>query len=211
MIAEAAARWLASRREELNQRFERQRRQCPTLDSQHVLALTEQIISPLAGDEPEADQLCLAIFELILLHTARSSFAVRPGIKTLMCNTFPRLRALLLKSPIDLPGSLCNATENLGRKGTEFAERLGALSQSIAAPESLLVTGALLAWRLGEARLRTEVLATAATLPPRVVLETLDLSGWPDCAVPLALAALQNDGWHIPGKRISERTVRNLA
>jgi hypothetical protein len=211
MIAEAAKRWFESRREELNRRFERQRRQFPTLDPQYVLALTDQIIPPLAGDEPEANELCLNVFELILLHAARNSFAVRPGIKILMCEAFPRLRALFLKSPRDLPGSLCNATENLGRKGAQFAERLGAMAHLIAGPENLLAAGALLAWRLGEARLRTHALAGARSLPPRMVLEALDLSGWPDGAVPLALAALEDDGWRLPGTRVSSRTLDALA
>lgn len=211
MIAEAAARWFASRREELNQRFALQRRQFPALNPQHVLALMEQIIAPLAGDQPEADELCLSVFELILLHAARNSFAVRPGIKFLMCSTFPRIRMLLLKSPRDLPGSLCNATENLGRRGVEFAEKLGAMARSIATPEILLAMGVVLAWRLGEARLRTQALRAASTLPPRVVLETLDLSGWPDSALSLVLAAFEQDGWRAPRVRLSEQTLETLA
>ena len=210
MIAEAAKRWFESRREELNLRFERQRRQFPTLDPQYVLALTEQIIPPLAGDEPEANELCRNVFELILLHAARNSFAVRPGIRVLMCNAFPRLRTLLLKSPRDLPGSLCNATENLGRKGAEFAERLGAMAHHVATLENLLATGALLAWRLGEARLRTHALTGARSLPPGIVLEALDLPDWPEGAVSLALAALENDGWRAPHLRVSERTLHAL-
>jgi hypothetical protein len=210
MIAEAAKRWFESRHEELNRRFERQRRQFPALDPQYVLALTEQIIPPLAGDEPEANELCLNVFELILLHAVRNSFAVRPGIKILMCNAFPRLRMLLLKSPRDLPGSLCNATENLGQKGAEFAEGLGAMAHHFATPENLLATGALLAWRLGEARLRTPALAGARGLPPGIVLEALGLPGWPDGAVSLVLAALENDGWRAPRMRLSERTLRAL-
>src|SRR5262249_33275877 len=52
--------------------------------------------------------------------------------------------------------------------------------------------------------------ASARNLPPGIVREALGLPGWPDGAVSLALAALQNDGWRAPHMRVSERTLQAL-
>src|SRR5262249_3039429 len=118
--------------------------------------------------------------------------------------------AHLLARPTMLPASLSNAVEHLGRRGKEFATTLSALAPRLNSVELVLDTGAVLAWRLGEARLREQALAAAARLPGPVALSVLDLDGWPDNAAPIALASLMGDAWHGPRERVSDKTLAAL-
>ncbi|MGH9821866.1 MAG: hypothetical protein ACREDR_01200 [Blastocatellia bacterium] len=211
MISGAGARWLKSRREELNVRFSRERRRFPALDPERVLALVGEIIPPLASEEPGSDELCLAVFELLLLHAGRDTLNSQPGINTLFRSTFPTLRHLLLQSPNGLPGALCNAVEKLGQRGLDFANGIATAGRALDVPEKLLSSGAVLAWRLGEARLRGRALQAAADLPPRVALDALGLSDWPEESTPLAFAVLEESGWQPPRTRVSSETLTALA
>src|SRR5262249_13887361 len=58
--------------------------------------------------------------------------------------------------------------------------------------------GTVLAWRHGEARLRDQALVIARRLRPRLCLDALGLSDWPEAATSLALGALELDSWHHP-------------
>jgi hypothetical protein len=116
----------------------------------------------------------------------------------LLREAFPRLRRLLLGRPLYLPAALSNAVENLGARGAELARGLADLADDLADGDALLGAGAVLAWRLGEARLRTQALARAGQLPPAVVRRALGLAACPDEAVPRLLAGLAADGWCRP-------------
>ena len=207
MISGAAARWLKSRREELNGRFARERRRFPALDPERMLTLVGEIIPPIAGDESGSDELCLALFDLLLLHAGRDTINTQPGINALLRSTFPALRHLLLKSPGGLPGALCNAVERLGPRGSDFALGIATAGKALDAPEKLLSAGAVLAWRLGEPRLRGRALQVAADLPRRVALDAFGLSDWPEEAAPLAFAVLEENGWQPPRMRVSSETL----
>lgn len=193
LVAGPAADWLASRREVLNERFERARRRSPALDPDDVSQWLTDVLPLVAGPEPGAARLCEAVFDLVLLHAGRGAFARCPGLGVLLTDTFPALRAALLAAPTSLPGALSNAVENLGPAGATFARRLPAVAE-LAGPD-LLDAGAVLAWRLGEARLRVRALELAARLPPAVVAVALDL---PVEAVPTAVARLTRDAWSEP-------------
>ncbi|HYM00112.1 MAG TPA: hypothetical protein VEZ90_14260 [Blastocatellia bacterium] len=211
MISGAAARWLKSRREELNVRFARERRRYPALDPDRVLAQVGEIIPPFAGEEPGSDELCLALFDLLLLHAGRDTLNTQPGINTLFRSTFPALRHLLLQSPDGLPGALCNAVERLGSRGSDFAVGIATAGKGLESPEKLLASGAVLAWRLGEARLRGRALQAAADLPRRVALDAFGLSDWPEQATPLAFALLEENGWQPPRTRVSADILAGIS
>jgi hypothetical protein len=211
MLKGAAARWLASRREELNRRFARARRRYPNLSSDLVNGMLEATLPGLAGDEPGADTLCESVYDLILFHAGRGSFALRPGLDVLLRESFPRLHAHLLERSTSLPARLSNAVENLAGRGLDMARGLGTLAAMVPDAKALLDAGALLAWRLGEARLREAALAAAGKLPAKALLFALGLPEWPEQASPLALLALSSDAWHAPAERLSASTLRDLA
>ena len=211
MIEGAAARWLASRREELNRRFARARRRYPNLSFELMMSMLEATLPQLAGDETGADTLCESVYDLILFHVGRGSFALRPGLDVLLRESFPRLRPHLLKRSTSFPARLSNAVENLAERGVEMAWGLGALGELIENTDVLLDAGALLAWRLGEARLREAALAAADRIPAKALLFALGLGEWPEQAAPLALLALSSDAWHAPAERLSASTLRALA
>jgi hypothetical protein len=165
----------------------------------------------LAGDEPGADAVCLAVYDLVLLHAGRGGFALLRGIEILLCETFPRVRPHLLARPTSLPGRLSNAVENLGVRGEELARGLGQLGPLLPDADALLDAGAVLAWRLGEARLRTAALAAAAKLPARALFIALGMTDWPETAASLALAALVADAWQPPIARVSASTLCGIA
>jgi hypothetical protein len=207
-----AGDWLAGRRAELNRRFERARRRFPGLDGDAVLDLLAELLPPLGGDEPGAATLLSSVYDLVLLHAGRDAFGARPGLGVLLRHTFrvPAMRTLLLARPGNLPAALSNAVESMGSRGVEFARQLGSLAPALNTPDALLGAGALVAWRLGEARLRASALEQGDRLPPRAVLLALELDDWPVESAPLALASLRGDAWCSPRRRIKEATLAAL-
>jgi len=210
MIEGIAAEWLASRRNELNRRFERTRHRHPLLSPDAVLAALSEILPPLAGPDPRCGDLLSSVYDLVLLHAARSTFASRPWIGCLLKDVFPKIRHLLLQKPATLPAALSNAVENMGTRGARFVDGLRRLAECVDDADLLVDAGVLLAWRAGEARLRRSALATAERLPGRVVLATLELHDLPPAAAPVVLDALRADGWHEPRRLLSDRTLETL-
>jgi hypothetical protein len=214
-IAPTFIRFLETRREDLNARFDRAQRRTPALDGTYVLLLLEEHLAPLAGDEPGADELLSSLYDLVLLHAGRDAFAARPALSRLFRVGIGAARRHCLERPRSLPAALSNAVENLetlGRgRGEAFVDGIAALAPLVPDAAALLDAGALLAWRLGEARLRSAALTVAARLPPAAVLTALRLADWPVAAAPLAIAALTDDAWHRPETRIAKETLANIA
>jgi hypothetical protein len=221
-VTGVAADWLAGRRDELNLRFRQARKHFGRLEPEQVLALSGAILPPLAGSgEPGAERLLYAAFDLILLHAGRGLLAqsadssdARAGqgwADVLLRETFVQLRPILLKEPRRLTGALSNAAENLGPQAPVFVREIVAVGGGLEEPQGLLDAGAVLAWRLGEARLREEALRRAAALPPRVSLNALGLNDWPAEAAPPVLAALETDAWRHPREVFRPETVARLA
>lgn len=207
--------WLATNRQTLNGRFRLAQRRFPQLEPDTVLALCHELLPPLAGQgEGGTAALLSAAYDLVLLHAGRGTLAVGgglPGVHALLRQTFPRIRGLLLTRPQYLPGALSNAVENLGPRGAELAHGLAAVAEFIQDGDQLLDAGAVLAWRLGEARLRGWALEIARRLPPRVVLLALGLGPWPDLATPLLIAGLVADGWRRPESLFTTQTLAGLS
>ncbi|HLX64996.1 MAG TPA: hypothetical protein VKX17_27245 [Planctomycetota bacterium] len=207
-----AREWLSSRREDLNARFRMAKRRFVKLDSQAVLALTGELLPPLAGNgEAGSDELLSEIFDLILLHAGRGLLAQAPSpMRALLAQAFPRLRAVLIQRPRLLPSALSNAVENVGARGAEFAHALSAMAEHLQNAEQLQDAGVVLAWRLGEARLREQALKAATQIPNVAALIALGLDGWPHYTAPLAVAALIGDAWCHPRERIRPQTLLDL-
>lgn len=199
--------WLRARRDTLNARYEQVRRNWPGLDADALLRHTALWLPPLltgrAGDPPTSQAqlwaLLDALQEALLLHSARGNLGNSPGLRLLYERGFVALRPWLLQQP-SLVSRLATAVEKLGEeRGLRWAERLpqlaGALGARAPAPQ-LLDAGALLAWRLGEARLRQAVLLKAQILPMAALSAALAVSL---AQAPEALAALDRDAWHVPG------------
>jgi hypothetical protein len=208
--------WLAAQRAVLNGRFRDAARRFPGLDSAAVLALCRELLPPLARQQHgNLPALFEAVFDLILLHAGRGMLTPEPGggrnpaVGVLLRETFAALRALLLTRPRSLPGALSNATEKLGPRGTVFARTLPAVAAHLADADQLLAAGVVLAWRLGDARLRSAALA--ADLPPGAWLAALGVPTWPAAAAPLLRAALAADGWRTPDRVFTPATLDELA
>jgi hypothetical protein len=210
MITGPAAQWLQGRREELNQKFEQARRRHPLLAPAGMLTALESILPPLAGGEGD-DALLSAVYDLVLLHVARDAFAAQPGLGVLLRDAFPRLRSLLVQRPSFLPAALSNAVEHMGPRGEDLARGLATVGPRLSSAQQLTDAGALLAWRLGETRVRDAALAAVDSLPPRAVLDALDLADWPDAAAPLAVTGLRTDAWCAPREAVSAETAKRVA
>ncbi|MBI3832369.1 MAG: hypothetical protein HY291_22790 [Planctomycetes bacterium] len=219
IVGEARA-WLNARRDELNARFRLAQRRYPRLDGALVLRHLSEILPPLAGKgDAGAGELLFAAYELILLQAGRGLLGepkkLSAGSETfagvLLRETFPKIRSLLLKRPRALMGALSNAAENLGERGVAFARALGAFGGDLEDADQLLDAGVVLAWRMGEPRLRSEAFIAGAKLPPRAALRALGLSGWPERAAELAFSALQADAWRTPEALFTPATLNGLA
>lgn len=207
--------WLASRRETLNARFRAAQRRYPQLESGAALDLVAELLPPLATKHEGSADLLLAAYELLLLHAGRGLLGgrARNGDGTfageLLRHAAPALAPLLRAKPRAL-GALSNAAENLGERGLDFVKKIAALSANLDDPDELLDAGVLLAWRLGEPRLRNEAFIAAAKLPPQAALRALGLNGWPDSGAVLVLTALQADAWRMPDRLFKLRTLAAL-
>jgi hypothetical protein len=210
--------WLALERQSLNGRFRLARQRFPKLDGEAFLALCREFLPVLAGnDAAESGELLHAAYDLLLLHAARGTLAPKaagggtlPGVRALFEEAFPPLRPLLLKRPRYLPGALSNAVENLAERGVELARGIVAIGPSIDQPDLLLDAGAVLAWRLGDARLRSASLKIAERLEGALFLKLLGLPNWPPAAAPLVLVSLATDGWQLPEELFSAATLSRL-
>jgi hypothetical protein len=206
--------WLAAQRAALNNRFRLARRRYPALDSEAVLALCRELLPPLAGPDAAASaELLSAVYDLILLHAGRGTLTPgggSAGVSVLLRAVFPKLRPLLAARPRLLPGALSNAVENLGPQGAAFASAIGALAPHMGGAEELLDAGAVVAWRLGDARLRAAALDRADKLPAAVVLTALGLGDWPAEAAALVLAGLRGHAWSRPEEMLSAETLAGL-
>jgi hypothetical protein len=214
VIGGAVRDWLASQRAALNNRFRLARRRFPAVDPDAVLALCRELLPPLAGpDGGGSAELLSAVYDLILLHAGRGTLTPgggSQGVSVLLRVVFPTLRPMLAARPRLLPGALSNAVENLGPQGAAFAGALGALMKHVGSPEELLDAGAVVAWRLGDARLRTAALDRAERLPAPAALTALGLADWPAQAAPLIVAGLRTHGWSRPEEMLSAPTRAGL-
>lgn len=213
LVSGAAKEWLSARRDELNARFRAAKQRYAKLDAQNILALNAELLPPLAGKgETYSAELLSEVFDLILLHSGRGLLSLAPSpMRILLSETFPKIRALLLQRSTALPSELSNAVENLHEKGGDFAREIGAMASQFQNVGQIRSAGALLAWRLGEARLREQALKTASQLPNAIVLSALGLSDWPETTAPLALGSLVGDAWCHPRDRLSPQTLEKLA
>ena len=195
-------RFLHERRDELNRRFHKLAQRYPKLDPDLVLLTLAEILPPLCSaaegaDEPSAiEGLLSSVYDLVLLHTGRDAFARHPGLSLLLRETLhnPAVRRLALLDPEQLPAELSNAVENLDKRGRDFASWLGDLAAQAKTPDELRLAGAVLAWRLGEARLRSAGLAALEVLGPDLWLTALGEQG-----EARAIAdSLGREGWRSP-------------
>lgn len=207
--------WLEKRRDELNGRFRVARRRYPALDPAAVIDLCAELLPPLggAGEDGAADLLSSA-YDLLLMHAGRGTLArqggTNPGVAALFRETLPRIRPLLLSRPRFFAASLSNAVENLGRRGVEFARELPGIAAGLKRPAELLDAGAVLAWRLGDARLRDAALRVADRLPAAAALAALGAGSWPSEAAHPVVAALRADAWRRPEEALRPETLEGL-
>lgn len=208
--------WVASSREDLNARFQSAAREHPRLEGEAVLSLCAELLPPLAKEEGAGTaELLSSVYDLILLHAGRGTLApgggTSRGVTTLLRKVFPSLKTILLTRPESLPSEISNAVENLDDRGEALALRLPSLSSRLESGENFVAAMALCAWRLGNSRLREEVLEVAERLPAASRLEALDVGGWPSEAASLVTAALRADAWRRPEDAISAETLAKLA
>jgi hypothetical protein len=194
MIGGPLRDWLGTSREALNARFRQAHRRNPRLDPRTVLALCRELLPPLAGEQLQTE-LLEVVYDLILLHAGRSLLGAGSAHEVLLRETFPRLRELLSQRPRQLPGALSNAVEHLGERGVVFARTMASLGGSFTDPQQVLDAGAVLAWRLGEARLRESALKLARQLPDVIVLRILFLENRPTDSADKLITALGQNAW----------------
>jgi hypothetical protein len=210
LITGSAAQWLEQNHEELNTRFRVMRRRFPQLDQTSFSVLLSEILPGFEGKEASLSDLYSSLYDVALLHTGRRALTDGSGLSVLLRESFSKLKPLLLEQPKSLAGALSNAVENLGDNGARFAQQIVSVAKSLTNGQQLLDAGAVLAWRLGEARLREQALQLAAKLPARAVLEALLLPSWPEEALPLVLLSLQADSWRHPKDLFKEKTLEQL-
>lgn len=204
MIDGPAADWLRRNRDGLNQRVRLARHLGGRPDGALLSAWLQRLLPALCARRA-GDGVLQAAFDLVLLLAAQSHLPAPDraagDAQGRLLDALPDLVPALDARP-DLLAAWSNAVGNLGAPGIAFAAALPALAAACP-PVRLLEAGAVLAWRLGEPRLRRQALAIAATLPAEVAAVALDV---PSGQVRDAITALTADAWRRPG-----RTATDLA
>ena len=195
MIAGPAADWLRRNRDGLNQRVRLARHLGGRPDATLLTTWLHRLL-PALCEKQASDAVLQMAFDLVLLLAAQSRLpAVATGdAQGRLLDALPELGSTLNARP-DLLAAFSNAVGNLGASGLAFATALPGLAASCPT-ERLLEAGAVLAWRLGEPRLRQRALAIAASLPPATVAAALAL---PEAQLAGALAQLNANAWRRPG------------
>lgn len=197
MITGPAADWLRRNREGLNQRVRLARHQGGRPDPALLTAWLERLLPALCAQQA-GEAMLQAAFDLVLLLAAQNrlpAVALAAGdAQGRLLEALPDLVPTMNARP-DLLAAWSNAVGNLAR-GREFAASLPGLATACPL-ERLLEAGAVLAWRLGEPRLRQRALAIATTLPPAAAATALDL---PAPQLKDALAQLVANAWRRPGR-----------
>lgn len=216
-VDDRTAAWLGEERYALNTRLEAVRQRFPRVGAEALLTAVSAHLPPIVAateDALPADQrtpLRLAIFDLLLLHAARDTLA-RPAIARLLDEILcrPAMLRLCARAPARLPAALSNAIERLGPSGPAWLAAIGDAAEHATDPEALLSAGAVLAWRLGEPRLRHGALRAAERLPPALLLHALAVPDWPLPAARLLWTALSRDGWLRPEQILDAPTLDAL-
>ncbi len=195
MIAGPAADWLRRNHDGLNQRVRLARHLGGRPDGSLLSAWLHRLLPALCVKQA-SDAVLQATFDLVLLLAAQSRL---PAVATCdaqsrLLDALPDLAPTLNARP-ELLAAFSNAAGNLGGSGLAFATTLPALA-STCPPERLLEAGAVLAWRLGEPRLRQRALAIASSLPPAAAATALAL---PEAQLAGALTQLNANAWRRPG------------
>ena len=196
MITGAAADWLRKNRDGLNQRVRLARHQGGRPDGALLGTWLERLLPALCAGGAR-DGLLLATFDLVLLLAAHGRL---PQPELADADAHGRLLGALpgMVAALDVrPGMLAafsNAVGNLGAGGSAFAAALPALAAACP-PEQLAEAGAILAWRVGEPRLRQRALTIAAGLPVAATAVALDVD---EAQAAAALAKLTANAWRRP-------------
>lgn len=206
--------WLTTSRDALNLRLRRMAVLHPRLQAAEVLSAVTTWLNPLAGWalETQSEALLLAVFDLVILHAARGTLGRDPGLQELLrsLTTPTSLREMAAKAPERIPAGLSNGVERMTTRGPAFVRGMNACAAAAETPDALLAAGALVAWRLGEPRMRHTALRVGATLSNRLGLVALQLEDWPACGWPLAVRALERDAWTHPRALLRPATLSGL-
>lgn len=210
LITGTPAQWLEQNREELNTRFRVMRRRFPQIEPTILSLALADVLNPIQGASEAHSQLYSSLYDLVLLHTGRGALRDDSGLSVLLKESFSSLAPFLLEQPKTLPGALSNAVENLGVNGSKFAKQLVQVAKYARSAQHIIDAGALLAWRLGEARLRERALKLIPTLPARAVLESLYLSSWHEDSLPFLSLSLQVNSWRHPDSLFTDETLQKI-
>ncbi len=215
-IHPALAAWLRQERPRLNARLRQLRHRFPQVQPGPLLAAVETWLSPfVVADSPAgaaSPALLLAVFDLVTLHVARRTLGRFAGVRALLSESLgdPAMRRLAEQDPARFCAAMSNAVERLGPMDDHFVRAMTSCAAHTDSSEALLRAGAVVAWRLGEPRLRRAALRELGDVPAELGLATLALGDWPTEAWPLAVRALQRDAWTHPRAVVSPDLLDQL-
>ncbi len=205
----ATSDWLAARRDVLNGRLEGLRQRHPKAPATRILAgigrhLPAHLRAASDDDDTKvADVLVEAVFDLVAMHAARDSLRW-PAVDLLFSDVLlrPSVRRLCLAAPTQLPAALSNALDRLSHDGVQWLKTLAGCAAGAQTSDELLKAGGVIAWRLGEPRLRQAALDVAGEMGDALFLSAMGLDDLPEVVAPILRAGLVADGWVKPRQLI---------
>jgi len=200
---------LKNNRDEINKRVEKARQHFPGLDLNAVKYGFKNVFEPLikAVENIRPDQtgfVFSVVLDIFLLAVAKRYYSLpekrftQTRLELLFEKLLPSLPEIVAESPTNFIGKLFNAGENLREKAQEFYTNLVKISDFITL-KNISEIGQVIAWTVGESRLRKHSLRLLEKLPPEFCIKLANIGDIPKSKIEevaqYIILALKSDKW----------------
>lgn len=215
---------LKKNREEINKQVDIARQKNPRIDYNAIKYGLKHVFEPLFSlfeidDMKKLEDIFEFVFDLFLYAVSKRYYAL-PGknitsirMELLFEQLLPLIPEILAKSPTSSIGRLINAGENLRDKSEEFYRRLIKVAKvGCLNSDNLANVGIIIAWSVGETRLRQSALKILEKLNPDLIVTLLDLDKIPRSITinfaPYISTILEYNKWRSLNKPFSEKFMK---
>ncbi|MFX0137279.1 MAG: hypothetical protein ACFFDN_26815 [Candidatus Hodarchaeota archaeon] len=215
---------LQKKRNEINNQVEKARQFFPAFDldavNHGIIHVIEPLIKAIKTIRPDkVEAVFNVIFELLLLAVGKNYYdlpekqftSVR--LELLFEELLPLFPEIIAEKPTNFIGKLVNAGENLREKSFEFFKILKDVSEYING-DNFTEIGQVVAWVVGETRLRESALKILEKAPPGLSLKLAGLNNISKSKektiTPYIIDVLKNNKWRSIRKPFSSEFLKLL-
>jgi len=214
---------LKKNREKINKKVDIARQKNPKIDLDAISYGFQHVFEPLISiiekeDHKDVENVFNIIFEFFLYAVSKRYYALPKKqftsvrMELLFNELLPLIPEILLKSAFNSIGKLINAGENLRNKSIEFYSKLVKIAKvGCLNSDNLSDVGVVIAWSVGEIRLRKHALDIIEKLSPHIIKTLMDLEKVSDSVAlriaPFVSSILSSHKWRPLSKPFSNEFI----